>query len=155
MIPFDVTPYIPPPPSQNPITSITLGKEQYSRYSLDYKNVSTDIQEKFISLQRRVKSFASLQYDWDTYGGNAPSGLAIDNALYALNAFNQVYILPEHIKASGDDSIILEVTRNHKYHLLEFFNDGEIVYLSKNLDHSDRQIMDIDKESLPQIIASL
>ncbi|GEM_PF-3928497 len=54
--------------------------------------------------------------------------------------------LIDFINPSVEGGIILELDRYGIYYLIEFFNDGDIVFLKRNGDN--REVFDLDEEGL-------
>jgi hypothetical protein len=68
----------------------------------------------------------------------------------SLKNVNLDFVNPSH-----DGGMIIEFQLKNTYHLIELFNDGDIVLLKRNIDTKKREVFDLDEKSLTQFIAKL
>lgn len=74
--------------------------------------------------------------NWDSYGSECPSQLAISAAAAIANAFISFGLIPDAIVPSAEGGIAICFVRNQKYADIECFNSGDIlaVRYSQNED---------------------
>jgi hypothetical protein len=101
----------------------------------------------------KIKGFSNLEDDWDKLGTCAPSPTAIGNALFTLRELYQNDVVPNHVNATSDESIIFEIYNENGRFLFEFFNDGDIVFMKKQ--PTQREVIDISKEMIPMLIRKM
>ena len=99
------------------------------------------------TLVAKIETYRDLPRNWNSFDRDPPSELAIKYAITALH--NNFEVLPDRIDPSNDESIIFTYYRNNWYYLIEFYNDGEIVFLKrKGSEHShveDTTLADLDR----------
>jgi len=87
--------------------------------------------KKEAQIQSRIDSFLSLTKGWDSYIAESPNTIAIRNAKEALNVLARQSKFPTKVSPSADEGVIFEFLNGNNYFLLEFCNDGDIVFLKR------------------------
>ena len=87
-----------------------------------------------ISIEARLEQLAKLPANWDSYGTENPSRMAIITALAIAKAFVEFDLLPDAISASSEGGVAICFMRNQRYADIECFNSGDVlaVRYSKN-----------------------
>lgn len=83
-------------------------------------------------LKDKMLSFKSLKKGWNTYGADPPNGKAIAEAIRSLPILLKKGMVINNVAPSSDEGIIVEFLNCGRYNLLEFYNEGEIVYLYRD-----------------------
>jgi len=99
---------------------------------------------------RRILSFK----EWDIDNYIPPNDTAIIDALGALQAFQRFAVVPEMINPTLEGSITFEFVRDTRYILLEFFNEGTIVYLDRAGDE-EPEVREIALEDIASLAQEL
>ena len=131
-------------------------KEQFAEsIDLDYLKADNhkDIHLSFNNYLDKIKSFEYYPKGWDSFDTEPPSKIAIKNAIFALKLTRKHFILPERVNASADEGIIFEFLKGDKYYLIEFYNDGDIVYLKR--ENTKSEAFDITNAELEGIIKEI
>ena len=98
-----------------PITSITEPKPWISKHS------------------ERIAQISRLDSDWDSYGAEAPSEVAINFAYEILSNLAYEDLEPSSIDPSAEGGICISFRTKSRYGDIECFNNGEIFAVtSKN-----------------------
>jgi len=80
---------------------------------------------------RQISSLRDLAKGWDSYAAEPPNEKAIRNAMDALNILARQSKFPTKVSPSADEGVIFEFLDGNHYSLLEFCNDGDIVFLKR------------------------
>ena len=99
---------------------------------------------------RRILSFK----EWDIDNYIPPNDTAIIDALGALQALQRFAVVPEMINPTLEGSITFEFVRDTRYILLEFFNEGTIVYLDRAGDE-EPEVREITLEDIASLAREL
>ena len=114
-----------------------------------------DIQfvKKYDHFYQIIHSFASLPSNWDSYGAKPPSQTAINRAVEYLSTLAQYKLVPNAVGPSPDGGVMLEFSIGSKYFLLDFYNDGDLVFLREN-EHGITQTTqeDVSEGMVPIIL---
>ena len=86
--------------------------------------------EKYLNLKSIISSFDSIN---DDYYNETPSEVAIHNAIISLNFFSISQILPK-VLPTADGSILFEFEDKNLTYLVEYFNNGDIALLKRNIN---------------------
>ena len=79
----------------------------------------------------QISSFKHLSKGWDSYNAEPPNETAVNNSLTALDVLINYSKFPTKISPSADEGIIFEFLSKDNYYLLEFCNDGDMVFLKR------------------------
>jgi len=109
-------------------------------YQLSALNAET-LMVKESQIRQQIHSYRTLGKNWDSYGAEPPSEIAIGHALDALGLFYGRGVLSMNVSPSSDEGIVLEFFVEGKFHLIEFYNDGDIVYVRR--DDGQSYVFDI------------
>ncbi len=105
-------------------------------------------------LERRILSFKEWSKEWDIDNYIPPNDTAIIDALGALQALQRFAVVPEMINPTLEGSITFEFVRDTRYILLEFFNEGTIVYLDRAGDE-EPEVREITLEDIASLAQEL
>jgi len=94
----------------------------------DFNNRLSKSKAELIS---QISSFRDLSKGWNSYSAEPPNETAVNNSLTALDALINYSVFPTKISPSADEGIIFEFLSKTNYYLLEFCNDGDMVYLKR------------------------
>ena len=87
-----------------------------------------------IELEGKLKSFARLEPNWDSYGGELPSEEAISRASTIGKTFIGFGLIPDAVTASPDGGVAICFMRNQKYADVECLNSGDILAVRYSSD---------------------
>jgi hypothetical protein len=94
-----------------------------SRQSSEYINQTM----ARVELERKLQKLGRLSKNWDSYGSDSPSAVAISSALEIGATFIKLGLTPDVIVPSSEGGVALCFMRNKKYADVEFFNSGSII----------------------------
>ncbi len=80
-----------------------------------------------IEIENRLEQLSSLPANWDSYGSEPPSQLAVSAAAGIADAFISFGLIPDTIVPSAEGGIAICFVRNQKYADIECFNSGDIL----------------------------
>lgn len=108
---------------------------------------------RLVECMEELQGMKQLTANWDSYGANRPSDRAIHNAILTLGELNSISVLPAAIRPTADESIVFEVRADDNCHLMEFFSNGDIVWLERRGDQEHAHDLTLDhlRHVLPQI----
>lgn len=108
--------------------------------SAEYRRIETDMLSsrrgsKFIEqtistaeLSNKLLKLSRLHSNWDTYGSEAPSPVAVSAALEVGSELIKLGLTPDAIVPSSEGGVAIVFLRaNKKYADIEFFNSGNII----------------------------
>ncbi len=113
-----------------------------SQYEIDRNFESFDQNIKFRNKIALIKSFRNYPKDWDSFGTEPPNETAVNNSIDALEILTHHELLPDKISPSSEEGIIFEFLINSNYYLLEFCNDGDIIFLKR--ENENPNVFEID-----------
>lgn len=93
--------------------------------------------------EAQIDSFNDLSKGWDSYNAEPPNETAVNNSLTALDVLENYSLFPTKISPSADGGIIFEFLSDN-YYLLEFCNDGDMVYLKRINDEPEACEISLD-----------
>ena len=77
-----------------------------------------------------IDRMRSLEKDWDTYGSDPPSEVAIANAKAFVARLESVGLAPKHIDPSSDEAVSVTFQYSPGRGVwVEFYNDGDISHI--------------------------
>ena len=94
-----------------------------------------------------VKGFSSLNPDFLRFIEEAPSHSSIQRAIWTLSNLGRKGQLPTKVSPSPDGGVMIEKITSNNYFLIEFYNDGDIVFLKRKPD-GQREAFDLEFEEL-------
>jgi hypothetical protein len=87
-----------------------------------------DLSDEAREVLSRIKTFAQLQENWDSYGAEPPSKIALQNALSFVKTLDKQR-LPVFFTAPGPDGeVLVELKNNDKSVEVTFGDDGTASY---------------------------
>ena len=78
-----------------------------------------------LEINDRLNRLANLPANWDGYGSDAPSRVAVHSAIAIATAFINFGLIPDAVTPSPEGGIALCFVGNNKYADIECFNSGE------------------------------
>ncbi len=112
------------------------------------------VENPFEMLRKRIAGFGHLEKGWDTYGAEAPSDLAIANALRVLDELEQIDegdASLEWAVPTGDESILLQYMIDDTIYHWEFDSDGDIAVMEKPLE-GEPVYLDVDLPDIAEVL---
>lgn len=113
-----------------------------NKFILFISGVTTTAEDNYLKWADRIESFN--KYGLPIYE-NGPNSKAVHLAHRVLNELRIKRIEPTQIKPTPDESIVFEFLINNSYRLIEVFNDGDMVFLKRDLK-GNREAFDISFE---------
>lgn len=104
----------------------------------------------------RIRAYRDLAPTWNPYGAAAPNDTSTENAVASLNILWKVGVLPFKISPSYEEGIVFELRRGDNFFILEFYNEGDIIFLQRTGSEESR-VKEIDlaeMEAVAQEIAA-
>jgi len=95
------------------------------------------VESPFEALRKRIVSFSELEQGWDTYSAQAPSELAIANALrvlYELEQLDQEDTSLEWAVPTADESVLLQYKVGDTIYHWQFDSDGDVAVMEKPVE---------------------
>ena len=86
---------------------------------------------------------------------NKPNSKTMEITKKIVGQFGIKNIPLDFLNPSHDGGMILEFHIGNDYHLIELFNDGDIVLLKRNNQRNQREVFDLDEKSLFEFVNSL
>ncbi len=102
-------------------------------------------------------ALGALQSNWDTYGGTAPSNVAIATAVQVLDCLqtmDESFVKLDWVAPTVDGSVLLEYRANGTIHRWEFESDGDIAVMKK-LDEGDPTYVDVNIADIGNVLRGL
>ena len=99
--------------------------------------------------ETQIDSFNDLSKGWDSYNAEPPNNTAVNNALTTLDALEKCSKFPTKISPSADEGILFEFLSKANYYLLEFCNDGDMIFLKRingKTEAFDTSVNDIESK---------
>lgn len=101
----------------------------------------------------QIKSFTSLNKNWNTYDAEPPNDKAISNAIDALHLLKIYLKYPIRIGPSPEGGVSFEFLKEQNYIIIEFYNNEDIIFL-KQFD-GNSVVLDITEADLNEIIQQI
>jgi hypothetical protein len=75
-----------------------------------------------------------LANNWDSYGAEAPSRLAIETGKYIISVLSGLDLTPTSIDPSAEGGICISFRKGQRYSDIECFNDGTVLAVTAESD---------------------
>ena len=144
----------------NPLRPLTMLSTARSAFSAPLRNDQVKLVRPVPSYEEsegRILNFCHLTKGWDSEEALPPNKVAIGHALSALKFLNQRDLLPWRINPSRDESITFEIQRDEQSIFAEFYNSGEVVFLSEDAANPEaRRGWEVTtEEEIARVVAEL